>query len=235
MKPITIGVAIPCYQGHLEALGNLLESINLQSRKPDMVIVSCSSAVSCINPYSSTNYSFPFDIIFHYEVKNAAENRNIAASHLTTDVITFIDADDTMHPQRIAVIETCFTKYQHIAILMHNHNMSPNEPFEHYENLDCFQFNKLFKCKNGSTQHRDYLYMGIIHNGQPSVPRDVFMTAPFDESLSSYGKEDTLFCTRIITMFPEQTAYCPYQLSGYIPSHTQVPIASDNTPMNMIV
>jgi glycosyltransferase involved in cell wall biosynthesis len=220
MNPITIGVAIPCYQGHLEALGNLLESIECQSRKPDMVFVSCSSAPSSVNPYASKKYSFPFHIIFHPEKKNAAENRNIAASYLTTDIITFIDADDIMHPQRIAVIDMCFTTYQHVAILMHHCKMDPNEPFEHYEHLDCFQFNRLFQCPNGSTQHRDYLYMGVLHNGQPSVPRDVFITSPFDESASSHGKEDTVFCTRIITMFPEQTAYCPYQLSGYVPSGT---------------
>ena len=109
MIHITIGVAISCYQGHLEALGNLLESINLQSRKPDMVIVSCSSydaSNATATPYSSKKYSFPYHIFFHSEKKNAAENRNIAASYLTTDIITFIDADDIMHPQRIAVIET---------------------------------------------------------------------------------------------------------------------------------
>ena len=220
MNPITIGVAIPCYQGHLAVLGNLLESIEGQSRKPDVVIVSCSSSPSSVNPYLSKKYSFPLHIIFHSEKKNAAENRNIAASYLTTNVITFIDADDTMHPQRLAIIETCFTKYPHIAILMHNCNMNPNEPFEHYQHLDCFQFNRLFQCPNGSTQHIDYLYMDVIHNGQPSVPRDVFASMPFDETPASHGKEDTVFCTRIITRFPEQTAYCPYQLSGYTPSGT---------------
>lgn len=221
MKPITIGVAIPCYQGHLSALGNLLESIELQSRKPDMVIVSCSSTISFLNPYSSNKYSFPLHIVFHSEKKNAAENRNIAASYLTTDIITFIDADDIMHPQRLAVIETCFTRYSHIAILMHNCKMEPTEPFEHYDNLDTFHFNRLFRCPNGSTQHIDYLYFnGILHNGQPSVPREVFDILPFDESPASHGKEDTVFCTRIITMFPQQTAYCPYQLSGYVPSGT---------------
>lgn len=221
MNPITIGVAIPCYQGHLSALEHLLESIERQSRKPDMVVVSCSSAVSHVNPYSSRKYSFPYVIVFHSEKKNAAENRNIAASYLTTDIITFIDADDTMHPQRLAVVETCFTKYRHIAILIHNCKMDSNEPFEHYDNLDAFHFNRLFQCPNGSTQHMDYLYMnGILHNGQPSVPREVFVGLPFDESPASHGKEDTVFCTRIISMFPQQTAYCPYQLSGYTPSGT---------------
>lgn len=220
MNPITIGVAIPCYEGHLQALGRLLESIEGQSRKPDMVIVSCSSATSSTNPYSSHSYSFPLRILFHSDKKNAAQNRNIAASQLNTDIITFMDADDTMHPQRIAVIETCFTRYPHVAILIHNCNLDASEPFEHYQDLNCFQFNRLFRCPSGSTQHKDYPYIGVLHNGQPSVPRSVFTRMPFDETPASHGREDTVFCTTIISAFPEQTAYCPYQLSGYVPSGT---------------
>jgi len=220
MKPVTIGVAIPCYGGHLQALGHLLESIEYQSRKPDMVMVSCSSAIHTDYPHLHRPYSFPLYMVFHVEKKNAAENRNIAASHLTTDIITFIDADDTMHPQRISIIERCFSTYPSIAILLHNCNMDPLEPFEHYLEEDCFQFNRLMVCPSGSTLHMDYKYMGVIHNGQPSVPREVFQRMPFDKSPASHGKEDTVFCTRIIAQFPEQTAYCPYQLSGYVPSGT---------------
>ena len=44
--PIKIGVAIPCYQGHIERLFDLLKSIKNQTILPDKVVVSCSSTSS---------------------------------------------------------------------------------------------------------------------------------------------------------------------------------------------
>jgi glycosyltransferase involved in cell wall biosynthesis len=217
MTPLTIGVAVPCYKGHIPLLPNLLTSIEEQTLKPDIVIVSCSSSTSADVSYSVSHYSFPVHIIFHPEKMNAAQNRNIAASYLTTDIITFIDADDIMHPQRISIIKTCFTQYPHVVILLHSCKWSNDEPFEQYHEEDNFHFNQMFQCPYGSTQHQNNLF---ITNGHPSVPRLIFSTLPFDENPTSYGKEDTVFCTRIISMFPDRTAYCPYELSRYLPSST---------------
>ena len=102
-----IGVAIPAYVGHIEKLFQLLDSIQSQTIIPDEVVVSCSSTKKTdfeLNCYIEKlkKYTFSLEIITSEEKKNAAQNRNIAASKLSdVDYITFIDADDVMHPQRI--------------------------------------------------------------------------------------------------------------------------------------
>ena len=98
-----IGVAIPCYIGHIEQLQVLLDSIAAQTRLPDKVVVSCSSTTEM--PPEFSKYEFDLQIICDPMRKNTAQNRNIAAQLLDTDVITFFDADDVMHPQRIEFVE----------------------------------------------------------------------------------------------------------------------------------
>jgi glycosyltransferase involved in cell wall biosynthesis len=61
-----------------------------------------------INHYHWNNinkYTFLLEILICKEDKNAAQNRNIAALKLLDmDYITFIDADDIMHPERIEIL-----------------------------------------------------------------------------------------------------------------------------------
>lgn len=219
MNKLSIGVAIPCYKGHVDILQQLLESIEKQTRKPDKVVVSCSSWNEEKFPYSRESYSFPIEFIVHPEKKVVAENRNCAADHLDTDIITFIDADDTMHPQRLEIIEYCFQDYN-VAILLHNYEQNILQEFITYDPIRNFHLNRLIRCPKGSTNHLDYPKQAIIHNGQPSVPRSIFQAIRFNETPFCYGREDTVFCATIIHRFPNHTAYCPYPLSKYIPSKT---------------
>jgi hypothetical protein len=76
-----IGVAIPCYKGHINKLFDLLESIENQTRIPDKVTISCSSTNPEFIPIFK-KYTFPLEFIPTEEKKNAAENRNIASSNL---------------------------------------------------------------------------------------------------------------------------------------------------------
>jgi glycosyltransferase involved in cell wall biosynthesis len=122
-----LGVAIPCFYGHLNKLIELLDSIECQTILPSQVVVSCSS--TNFEVYKS--YSFPLQIITTKENKNAAQNRNIAAIHLSEmDYITFIDADDIMHPQRIEILLHVI-KLHNSEIILHNYTESePMEPID---------------------------------------------------------------------------------------------------------
>jgi glycosyltransferase involved in cell wall biosynthesis len=104
-----IGVAIPCYKYHIPKLIRCLESIEAQTLKADQVVVSCSSSDKSDFPSDiEKRFSFPLVILTTPDRKNAAENRNIAISHLTTDLVSFFDADDIMHPQRLEFIKHAF-------------------------------------------------------------------------------------------------------------------------------
>ena len=82
-----IGVAIPCYIGHIDKLLILLDSIEQQTRLPDKVVVSCSSTT--VLP-SFPKYNFEFEFVCEPTKKNPSENRNIAGLRLMdTDIIYY--------------------------------------------------------------------------------------------------------------------------------------------------
>jgi len=214
----TIGVAICCYKGHIPHLKNLFDSIEQQYKKPDQVIVSCSSSYIEDIPYQPRDYSFHLLIIVTHEKKNAAENRNIAASHLTTDIISFFDADDIMHPQRLLFIYECFVKYD-IKLFAHNTISDPDQSFEIYPTYFCLR-NVLYRCPYGSTKIAHHLPDAMVHNAHISITRDVFDAIKYPEHPFFHGKEDTVYCTAVILTYPQNTVYCHNALSKYVPSRT---------------
>ena len=159
----SIGIAICAFYGHILPLKKALESIEGQTKKPDMVIVSCSSCEQKDIPYTPQMYSFPLMIITHRDKKNAAQNRNFAAELLQTDIICFFDADDIMHPQRIEIIHNCFMTYD-IKLFLHNTQLNIPDTIVPY--TDCtYILNKLGMCRFGSTILQMYLSKDIVdHN-----------------------------------------------------------------------
>ena len=206
----TIGVAIPCYHGHIDILKTLLDNIEKQTRQPDMVIVSCSGTT-----HLDYKYSFPLQIITNPNKMNTAQNRNIAASLLHTDIITFMDADDQMHFQRLEIIEKAFIE-NNIVLLLHNYVLGFDKPDIKYDNI-IFDINKLGIQSHGSGArhldgHRD------MANGHCSIDRSI--SIKYNESPMYHGQEDSVFTADIIKLFPNRTAYCPLVLSKYVPSST---------------
>jgi hypothetical protein len=61
-----ITVVIPCFINHLSKLINLLESLELQTRPPNEVIVSCSSTDDFI---FLKEYIFPVKLYIHKDKK----------------------------------------------------------------------------------------------------------------------------------------------------------------------
>lgn len=218
----TIGVAICAYKGHLPHLRALFDSIASQTRLPDQVVVRCSSTSAAEFPYDPAAYPFPLECIVCEEYQTAAQNRNVAARRLTTDLVSFMDADDRMHPQRIEVILEGFRRHQGSRILLHHTTTAPDASFSLYPPGDWEYWpNVLYRCPWGSTQLNPPRPDRIVTNGHVSVAREVLLGGiQYDESPAYYGREDTKFSTDVIGAYPSQTLYCPLALSHYIPSFT---------------
>ncbi len=219
---LTLGIAIPCYKIHLGPLKNLLDSIERQTKKPDKVIISSSSTKIEDVPYKSTDYSFPFFIITTSEKKNAAQNRNIAASHLDTDIISFIDADDVMHYQRLEIIYKCFTSTD-CKFLLHSLQLGrrPNTEITFYTDPE-FQKDVLYNYEGLRVNHIIYNDPDIIHNSQCSLRKEIFDSIKYDPSDSVVAKEDTEFNLRVIDQFKEYCYFTPAKLSYYISNESQL-------------
>jgi len=120
-----IGVCIPVIARHLPLLATCLESLERQTRKPDVVSIRVSEAtvVPALSPCS-----FPVVLQHTPEKACASTNRNTAAAALQDriDVLSFIDADDFMHPRCLEQTEHHFRK--DIDVLVHGFVDCKNVP-----------------------------------------------------------------------------------------------------------
>lgn len=106
----TIGV--PCIPEDIEKLENLVKNINKQTKQPLEIIISLSETninkgrqiETKLNKHSNV----PIKIITSENKKFAGENRNTVIENTNGNIIAFVDADDTMHPKRIEIIDKIF-------------------------------------------------------------------------------------------------------------------------------
>jgi glycosyltransferase involved in cell wall biosynthesis len=215
-----LGIAIPCYNKHIPQLLILLKTIEEQTRKPDGVSISCSSTKAEEFP-SLTGYSFPIQITLFEERKNTAENRNIAFRRFVDmDVVSFFDADDLMHPQRLEFIELALQK--DADIVLHNYTMEEVKQFELYETANII-YNQLAKAPSGCAYlktQRD----APIHHSQVTVKRHILNAVRFNEEPAYERREDSIFCGLVLALPTVQSAYISEQLSYYKESHSLVPV-----------
>jgi hypothetical protein len=194
-----LGVAVPCYKYHIPVLKRLFESIEQQTVKPDFVCVSCSSSTEQDIPIY--NYSFPITFLIAENRQNAAENRNIAAKKLIEkgcDYISFFDADDVMHKQRIEAIKIAFNT--NVKIVLHSYLIgTANEKLEEYKKFD-YLLNQLAKAPSGCA----YVINDLgkpIHHSQVSVHKSVMDVIQFREDKIYERREDSLFCGDALQYF----------------------------------
>jgi glycosyltransferase involved in cell wall biosynthesis len=209
-----IGVAIPCYKYHIPLLKRCLDSIEQQTRKPDEVVVSCSSSTEVDLPTYSV--SFPLRILCRETRHNAAENRNYAASHLTTDIVSFFDCDDIMHPERLAELERCGDA----DIVLHSY-VSDTDPFPPWD--PSIQVHNLLRKSPTGCAILATNCWAPIHHAHVTVKRSVWNAVRFREESEWERREDSLFCGDVLSRPTIQSVYLPYPLSRYlITGHTIV-------------
>ena len=224
MKKMKLGVAIPCYKNHIPLLKRCLDSIEAQTCHPDLVVVHCSSSEE--NDIPLFSYTFQLRIITIPFKLNAAQNRNCAAAVLCDEGCTFLsffDADDEMHPQRLEAIQYAVTQYRETKFIVHsfhivNENQHPS--FIKYDIFD-IRYNQLVDLDHingiGIQGHPDC----IVAHGHVSVSKDVFEAIGFPEALyfskegEMGGIEDSIFCRNAIRMEGCKTVYLTDQLSKY--------------------
>jgi glycosyltransferase involved in cell wall biosynthesis len=205
-----LGVAIPCYKYHIPVLKRCLDSIEQQTRKPDIVVVSCSSSVKDDIPQSYYEYSFPVRIYTHRMKMNAAENRNFAGlmlQGLNCDIFSFFDCDDEMHPQRLKAIEHAFETLEECGIVLHSYLYEKDDlakPFPLYKTLE-ISMNLLEKAPTGCAVLKSN-WSSPIHHSQVSVQKDIFKQIKFRENSAfaregaNGGNEDALFCGDVLAL-----------------------------------
>jgi hypothetical protein len=193
---MTIGVAIPCYKPHHHFLNQMFDSIAAQTRRPDRVVVSCSSW-----DYDGTRElmvrDIPVTIVYAARRIVQAENRNIAAGLLGTDIITFIDADDLMHPRRLEYIVRAFEETGCDGVV-HNYEWVAHGEHVPYESEDQFACDEHLVTKHpvgvGGMTHGDL----PLHHAHVSVTRGVFSRFRYPTEEQYYRMEDSVYVATLL-------------------------------------
>lgn len=185
----TIGVAIPCYKPHHSHLYRLIDSIAGQTHRPDKVVVSCSSWDIDATKHHIYD-GIPITIVYSKRVIFQAENRNIAAGLLATDLISFIDADDVMHPRRLEYVLRAFQEASCDAVVHNYQYISAPEP---YTNEDEFSFCRSKVMKNPT--HLGCITEGeeALHHAHVTVTKDVFAKFQYPIDPGYYRIEDAVY------------------------------------------
>jgi glycosyltransferase involved in cell wall biosynthesis len=173
---LTISLCIPCIPKHIPFLYELLDSAVKQTRLPDEIIIFISEYTDedaqnlenlLISKYDCLNICIGNTINKQF----AGPNRNEALKLSNCSIISFMDADDIMHPRRIELIHNTFSTFNINCVLHHYSNK--------IQNLNC---NEILKI------NLTYEFNLDIQHGHPSFRREIF----FDKNnkiILEYGNE----------------------------------------------
>jgi glycosyltransferase involved in cell wall biosynthesis len=174
-----ISVCIPCIQKHIPFLSSCVASINKQTILPIEIVISISNIenleamknieIECEKIINSSK--IPIKIKYTYEKKYAGENRNICVQEAEGNVVSFIDADDLMHKDRIKILTEIFDKYKDYIGVLHyfveNTSLDNEEKFDE-KNIQKYSFTELLHFGHSSFRKKifeKYKY-GSDHRGQ---------------------------------------------------------------------
>lgn len=210
-----IGVCIPCHVSHIKYLPKCLESIENQTRQPDVVSISISETYQ---PPELPTYSFEVKLTISQEHHCEGGNRNIAASIIDTEIVTFFDADDIMHPQRLQTIQYAFR--QGIDGFIHDNKACASSqyrtrsinkiPWEQTSSkifTDCFSTSKDQICGRVTSAH------GGSTNGHFTCKRSVWESNSYP---LNYGLGVDSEYIYKLHHGGYKLGYCPDKLSYYV-------------------
>lgn len=201
---------IPCHNKHTIFIPNIISCLSASSVKPDEVLFSISSYEESSKldglQEQIASLGIKINFLLHKETKNAAQNRNILASHASGELLIFQDADDMFHPQRIECIQYCF-KHFDICHLAHSYEFTKAKTFNeiHFKNINMnnikyFLMNKIYDDVffDKFISHIQNGHYGVpnkkkkltedfpIHNGSISINKEVFEEIKWKEDRNKF-------------------------------------------------
>jgi len=213
---MTLGIAIPTYSGHLFNIKNLLDILQNSTVKPNKVSISCSSQSESIT--FEDKYDFELIINITEGYRNPSQNRNIAASFLDTDIISFIDGDDLPHFQRNEFIMESF-KDDNVIVLLHDYHQSRfiNNDFIYskYEKLNLMVNYIDTVFPNGYTGSKIPNHNYAHHHAHLSIKRELFNKIKYDEDQSLLYREDSVYVKELV-LNGDKISFISNKLSQYI-------------------
>ena len=231
----TISIIIPCIPRDIKFLDRLLDSIRNQTFKPHEVII-CLSETDDLQAEKIKNdlqkYNLPLKIINTTDKRNASQNRNAGIDNSTGNILSFMDADDVMHPKKLYYVNKYFNEYNpYIFVHSYVKNMDVNKAvINNKPNLynGIYVWDLLMKYNGKIVNVEDgYSKWGVflnVHHGHVSVKREVVDNVRYREEPLFRRGQDSIFIRDVINHYGRNKntfLYANIPLSGYIPSYQQ--------------
>jgi len=209
-KKTTISLVVPAIKDDISFLYELNTNVQSQLRQPDelIVILSGTSQKDCVTIKGWTIECFDKKI-------HQGEARNIGWEKASSDIVTFMDADDTMYPERIDIIHKLFNKNKKLKMLVHGFDRTTSMR-QHIINLnpDIDDGHMLYITMKQTQGKQLHLRTDLAH-GHVSIQKNV--NCP--KFVSTFG-EDSIFvreCVQTIGDNKEAMAFVRHPLVHYIP------------------
>ena len=195
----SVSVVIPCIPKHVALLYNVLRTIETQTLPPNEVIIALSEASNQKWSELAADLSsrYPSLNIIGTPVEyaaNAATNRNRGAKLATSELISFMDADDLMHPHRLQVLVDTFIVYGPHAVL-HGWGEIGEKGETPFQDVEAVRAHVASK-KPTESPHCEF---DRAHHGHFTVKKEVFARVKQDESEETDGREDSEYVSRLVT------------------------------------
>jgi len=134
---LTIAVCIPCAPKDRVYLRHCLASVAAQTRRPNSVVVALSNIADPSKlVLDLSGIDLKVEFVYSPNSLLAGANRNLAAAKavsLGADILSFFDADDLMHPQRIERIEQIFLEHPELTGIVHHFIVGPKADMAVYK------------------------------------------------------------------------------------------------------
>lgn len=256
-----ISLIIPCYHKHFKFLDKTLDSYLKNTIIPEQVIISLNGCKfidnnNIMNLQNKYQKEFNNFIIIKTDKQiNSAIARNLAIPYVKHDIISFSDADDIYHTQRIEIIKYFFENYD-IKCLLHGYILSgcnksnkSNHCFlcENNKNKNFIKYDKtkINFCNSENVYKLNFFdekiepgvktIIAITNNkqilpthGLASFKKEVFDKLEFNPK---YNRgQDSLFCQEVLKMF-KKTIVIDAELiiynNGWIPKIKDFKLLND--------
>lgn len=209
-------VVIPCVPQHVQYLREGFASINQQQPLPIEVVVALSSATAAAVGHlrmamKTLNPTIRPVISAVQEKVYAAGNRNRGVRACTAPIITFIDADDSMKPHRMATVLQLMQEHKADAVI-HGYN-------EQHAVTETFKTADELREIERTDQKYIHLTMVNPHHAHITFQRRVYDKLGQREAKMWHRKEDSKFVRELIQSGCD-VIYIPEILSNYHPERS---------------
>ena len=227
-----ISIIVPCIKEDLLTnIPNLMRSTDNQRVLPLEVVVVVSgiddkSCQSLTQAMLASNKIYKMKLQCILELQNQAKSRNQGILLSRGNWVSFIDADDEMHPSRLETIAKHILTESELRLVLHGYSrdLAPIASNKY----DVLRGEAIFDQEVATRNRTSWLFADAMHS-QASVRRDVLLHVKFRTEPAFYRAEDSWFVRDVVCLLGRHQGKMVFDrapLGVHIPRERKQPLGS---------